>query len=68
MKNCSTFPSLGWKLMISLGQNETFYTYTYPYRKYFLGKTCYGGRHGANNKDLESCANKEQLRILLNLP
>ena len=46
MKDCSSIFSLGWKLMMSLGQDEPIQTYINPYRRHFAREVCYGGRVG----------------------
>ena len=54
MKDCSTTPSLGWKLMMSLGQDEPFYTYNHQCTRHFIREACYGGIVGANIQEFNS--------------
>ena len=48
MKYCWTTLSLGWKLMMSLGQNEPFYTYNHQHTRNLKSEACCGARVWAN--------------------
>ena len=57
MKHCSTISSLGWNLMMYLGQLGSTYTYTHPYARHFIRKASYGGMVRVNVRDFELSAN-----------
>ena len=43
-KDCLTTSSRGWKLLMSLGQDEPINTFNYQYTRHFLKEACYAGR------------------------
>ena len=47
---------LVWKLIMSLGQDETINKYTHPYTRHFIRKACYVGRIGSTFRGSESIA------------
>ena len=66
MKACLTFWSPGWKLMMSLGQDEPIYTYNHQYTRHFIREACYGGRVEANIQEFVSTLCTEFKTILQN--
>ena len=52
--------------MMSLGQDEAFYTYTLHtlIQKHLIREACYGGRVGANIRDFESTAFTAILNVI----
>ena len=64
MKDCLTTSSLGWKLMMSLGQDEAIYTSTHSYSEHFPPEHCYGGTVGAKVREFESTALTKNLNVI----
>ena len=54
IKDCLTTSSLGWKLLMSLGQEETPHTYNHQYTRYFIREAGYRGRVGSNIREPNS--------------
>ena len=59
--------SLGWKLMMSLGQDEPIHTNNHQYTQHFIREACYGGRVGAKIQEFMSSLCTEIKIILQNL-
>ena len=54
LKDFLTTSSLGWELLMSLGQDEPVYTYTDQYTRFFKREVCFGGKVAANKQELKS--------------
>ena len=54
MKDCLTIFRLGWKHLMSLGQNEPAYLYTRGYTRLFIREAGYGDICGAKIREFES--------------
>ena len=52
-KDCLTTSSRGWKLLMSLGQDEPIYTSNYQYTRHFLKEACYARRVESITKDFD---------------
>ena len=65
-KGCLTTSFLGWKLKISLGQDEPIYTYNHQCTQYFVREACYRGRVGAKIQEVNSSLCTEIKTILQN--
>ena len=65
-KNCLTTSSLGWKTVMSLGQDEHLYIFSHQNTRCFIRGPCHGGRVGPNIQEFNSSLCTESEAILQN--